>query len=231
MGRGKKLEEIEIAPYTFDPHQFLQSIDDLTSNSKPKSSPSNKPLENPSSGAHSPARQNSNSSAPRNPSEPALDPEPAAAGHGNFDAFQQKAARSVQPSRAAVQKSFHESAAKGANSSRSENEYRSFAKEFDSEFGDHEREIAGLSKQLVSRIKKLQVLERELNSPNADVGMLRSRLAHDIESVEDELGEANHSIIVLMNERKNIKERFCTIRVKLNELTNYNKACQEKMRR
>jgi hypothetical protein len=227
--RSKKQEEAEIAPYTFDPRQFLESLDKPTPPPIPKPTPTNKPLlpeflEKPPSEKQSPARQNVNSLVSKNPKELSIGAEPLP-NRSNVDVFQYKSARNVD--RLPIIKNPPE---ESLGDSRTESEYRGYAREFDSEFGDHQREIAALSKQLVTRIKKLQVLERELNSPSVDISSLRGRLARDIESIEDELGEANHNIIVLMNERKNIKERFCTIRVKYNELNTYNKAYQEKMR-
>lgn len=227
--RPRRQGEPEIAPYTFDPRQFLESLDKPAPTPTPKSIPANKPLEKESIEKSSPAKQNANSMVSRHPKETPIAVEPVP-NHPipNADIFQYKSARNAENNRAVGLRSSPE---ESLGDSRAENEYRTYAREFDSEFGDHEREIAALSKQLVARIKKLQVFERELNNPNLEVAPLRNKLARDIESIEDELGEANHNIIVLMNERKNIKERFCTIRVKYNEMNNYNRACQEKMRR
>jgi len=222
--RSKRQEEVEIAPYTFDPRQFLESLDKSIPIPNSKSISTNKPVEKPPSEKQSPSIQNVNPLISKTPKELAIGAE-SLSNRPNVDIFQYKGARNID--RSPVIKSPPE---ESLGDPRSEMEYRNYAREFDNEFGDHQREIAALSKQLVTRIKKMQILERELNNPSVDMVSLRSRLVRDIESIGDELGEANHNIIVLMNERKNIKERFCTIRVKYNELNNYNKACQEKMR-
>jgi len=222
--RSKRQEEVEIAPYTFDPRQFLESLDKSIPAPSSKSISTNKPVEKPPSEKQSPSIQNVNSLISKTPKELAIGAE-SLSNRPNVDIFQYKAARNID--RPPVIKSPPE---ESLGDSKSEIEYRNYAREFDSEFGDHQREIAALSKKLVIRIKNVQILERELNNPSVDMVSLRNKLIRDIESIEDELGEANHNIIVLMNERKNIKERFCTIRVKYNELNNYNKACQEKMR-
>lgn len=239
--RTNKEEDAKIVPYTFNPREFLETINNPT----PPPAPKPKPIERTSPEVPSPKKPDNNFLIPRNhkesPKKSPIENESTIPSRTipNSDVFLYKSGRDSNRSKGTdkmvnqknpqyeppnrPEENFAEP--------RAENEYKSFAKEFDSEFGDHQKEIAALSKQLVTRIKKLQMLERELNSPNVDMGILRTRLSRDLESIEDELGEANHNIVVLMNERKNIKERFCTIRVKYNELKNGNKNFQEGIRK
>lgn len=231
QGSRSSRRQEEITPYTFDPRRFLESLDNPKPNPSLKPSPPNKHVEKEAGESILGPRQSAKALASRTSREGALGAEPAVPSRPipNPDVYSVRGA--VEHARDPAHCELSSRPEESYGDSRAESEYRGFAREFDGEFGSHQQEVAALSKQLVARIRKLQALERELNSPSTEMSSLRSRLIREVESVEDELGEANHNIIVLMNERKNIKERFCTIRVKHNELKGYTKALQEKMRR
>lgn len=113
---------------------------------------------------------------------------------------------------------------------KSENEFRAIAKEFDNEFGDRQRDIPEVSRQLISRIKRLQTLNRDISSPNVDMGLLKTRLIHELETTQSDLNEANNKITLLMNDRGSIKDKYCYLKLRNKELKNFSKVFQDNIR-
>jgi len=113
---------------------------------------------------------------------------------------------------------------------KSENEYRAIAKEFDSEFGDRQRDVAEMSRQLMSRIKKLQMMAKDISAPNSDMSLLRTRLLHELATTQSDLNDANNNVILLMNDRVNIKNKYCYLKMRNKELKNFVKVFQENIR-
>ena len=59
---------------------------------------------------------------------------------------------------------------------------------------------------------------------------MKNRIFNELKDAQEGLTDANNNIIVLMNERANIRERFCTVKARNRELKNYNKIFQENIR-
>jgi len=113
---------------------------------------------------------------------------------------------------------------------KSENEYRAIAKEFDNEFGDRQRDVAEMSRQLMSRIKRLQMIARDISVPNPDMSLLRTRLLHELGTTQNDLNDANNNVILLMNDRVKIKNKYCHLKMRNKELKKYIKVFQENIR-
>lgn len=113
---------------------------------------------------------------------------------------------------------------------KSENDYRAFGKEFDNEFGDRQRDIPDILRQLTSRIKRLQMLGRDLSAPNVDMMLLKTRLAHELETTQSDLNDANSSITLLMNDRAKIKDTYCHLKLRNKEMKNFTKGIEENIR-
>lgn len=113
---------------------------------------------------------------------------------------------------------------------KSENDYRAIAKEFDNEFGERQRSIADVSRQLVTRIKRLQTLGRDLSAPNADMSLLRTRLFHELETTQSDLNDANNGFALLLKDRDSIKDKYCYLKLRNKELKNFTKVFQENIR-
>eukprot|EP00826_Nyctotherus_ovalis_P009022 TRINITY_DN12353_c0_g1_i7.p1 TRINITY_DN12353_c0_g1~~TRINITY_DN12353_c0_g1_i7.p1 ORF type:complete len:153 (+),score=67.03 TRINITY_DN12353_c0_g1_i7:89-547(+) len=113
---------------------------------------------------------------------------------------------------------------------KSENEYRAIAKEFDNEFGERQRSITDVSRQLVTRMKRLQTLGRDLSAPNADMSLLRSRLFHELETTQSDLNDANNGFALLLKDRDSIKDKYCYLKLRNKELKNFTKVFQENIR-
>ena len=111
-----------------------------------------------------------------------------------------------------------------------EEDVRELVREFDNEFGDHRSEIEKLLQKLESRVKSIQSLSRDMNNPNTKLDYMKNRIFNELKDAQEGLTDANNNIIVLMNERANIRERFCTVKARNRELKNYNKIFQENIR-
>jgi len=113
---------------------------------------------------------------------------------------------------------------------KSENEYREFVKEFNNEFGDRQRDVPEVLRQLGSRIKRLQNLGRDFSVPNADMLLLKTRLLHEIEATQSDLSDANNTITLLMNDRASIKDKYCHLKLRNKEMKNFTKKIEENVR-
>lgn len=113
---------------------------------------------------------------------------------------------------------------------KSENDYRAFGKEFDNEFGDRQRDIPDVLRQLTSRIKRLQMLGRDLSAPNADMMLFKTRLTHELETTQSDLNDANNSITLLMNDRAKIKDTYCQLKLRNKEMKTFAKGIEENIR-
>eukprot|EP00826_Nyctotherus_ovalis_P055307 TRINITY_DN7334_c0_g1_i1.p1 TRINITY_DN7334_c0_g1~~TRINITY_DN7334_c0_g1_i1.p1 ORF type:complete len:278 (+),score=87.59 TRINITY_DN7334_c0_g1_i1:1237-2070(+) len=113
---------------------------------------------------------------------------------------------------------------------KSENDYRAFAKEFDNEFGDRQRDSGEVQRQLGSRVKRLQMLARDFSAPNADLGLLRTRLLHELETTQSDLNDASNAITLLMNDRMNIKDKYCHLKLRNKQSKSFEKVFEENIR-
>ena len=230
----RKKEEYKIEAYTFDPRSLIESL------SKPKSSHGSKPKH------HEKARDKYGAPPKRDP-EPAVETIPkipkenimqseipmSAKSSSKKDMYSYK--KQLTPEYGQIkEKSNYQVSSKednvGYSNIKGESDYKSFMIEFDNEFGDHRKEVAVLSKQLVSRLKILQMMDRDLNTPNINMDILKGKLSREIGNIQDDVGEANRTIILLMNIITNIKSQFCRLKVTNEELKNYNKTFQDTIR-
>ena len=116
------------------------------------------------------------------------------------------------------------------SSFQAENDYKTFIREFDSEFKDQQREVNTISRELLSQLKRLQIIYSDLNNPCTDIGLLRTKLSRELESIQDNINQANKKLSILMNERSNIKDKFCRLRVKNKELKSETKVLEDNIR-
>lgn len=106
-------------------------------------------------------------------------------------------------------------------------EYNVFAKEFEKEFGNDQKELERIHNELATRTKKLENFTKELENSDTDMILFRSRLMREIEDIRNDLIEAYNHIIVLMGDRLNMKEQFCIFKMKIKKLKGFVKTFQE----
>jgi len=114
---------------------------------------------------------------------------------------------------------------------KSENEYRESVKEFNNELGDRQRDVPEVLRQLGLRIKGLQDLGKDLSVPNADMLLLKKRLLHEIEATQSDLSDANNTIMLLMNDRASINDKYRRLKLRNKEMENSTKKIEENVRR
>ena len=110
-------------------------------------------------------------------------------------------------------------------------EYRKYVNKFDKDFGDDNKEINEVSELLSLRIKRLEEFLKDLSTKSIDMILYKNHLAREISDVCNDLKEANNNILVLMNDRSIIKDRFCLLRMKIKKLKDYNKSFEDDLRR
>jgi hypothetical protein len=113
------------------------------------------------------------------------------------------------------------------NECRRTDEYKGFAQEFEKEFTSDEKEMEQVSGDLVTRTKKLEGFRRELESADLDMILFRNRLLREIDDVQNDLKEAYNNILVLMEDRSNIKDQFCLFKMKIKKLKGFIKTFQD----
>lgn len=106
-------------------------------------------------------------------------------------------------------------------------DYNKFSKEFETEFGNDQREMDHIYSELVTRSKKLENLARELQEQDLDQLLYKNRLTREIESAGNDLKEAYNNILTLMQDRSKMKEQFCVFRMKIKKLKGFIKTFQE----
>lgn len=113
---------------------------------------------------------------------------------------------------------------------KSENDYRAFAKDFDSEFGDRQRDAGEVLRQLGTRTKRLQMLARDFSAPNADLALLRTRLLRELETTQSDVSDASNVVTLLVNDRMNIKDKYCHLKLRNKQSKSFEKAFEENIR-
>jgi len=113
------------------------------------------------------------------------------------------------------------------NECRRTDEYKGLAQEFEKEFLGDQKEMEQISRDLITRTKKLEDFQRELESADLDMILFRNRLMREIDDVQNDLKEAYNNILVLMKDRSNIKDQFCLFKIKIKKLKGFIKTFQD----
>lgn len=121
----------------------------------------------------------------------------------------------------------HDISALNLDECRRSEEYRGLAQEFEKEFAGDQREMEQVSKDLVTRTKKLEGFRKELQSADLDMILFRNRLMREIDDVENDMKEAYNNILVLMEDRASMKDQFCIFKMKIKKLKGFIKTFQD----
>ncbi len=256
VGIGVKKPEVEFKPYTFDPMSLrepapesnpdpaamsdpLEELGGLapttaTTQSRPElprlTADSQERAANWAAGPHSPYGRN----------EPKANPYTAGIGMGfgsgsgsgtvlysgaqSYSAAPAISSASLASGGAAMMMSDDPTVARGTQ------DYKEFAKEFEREFGKDkmsQKEIESMTKRVEVRYKSLQAFVQELERGDVDMLLYRNKLIRELSDVQNDLREANSNVLVLMNDRANMKDTFCLLQVKVKKLKSMNKTLQE----
>lgn len=110
---------------------------------------------------------------------------------------------------------------------RKTDDYKSFAKEFEKQFGNDQREMEQVTKDLNSRTAKLDNFIRELQGADLDMILYKNRLVREIQDVQNDLKEAYNNILVLMTDRSTMRDQFCIFKMKIKKLKGFVKTFQD----
>lgn len=108
--------------------------------------------------------------------------------------------------------------AKVPSSLKQGNDYKEFALEYEKQVESYQKESSRIAEQLKSRMERLEEFAEKFKDSGCDTLLLRNRLSHDIKSISNDLKEAYNHILVLMNERGNMKKQFCHLNAKVRDL-------------
>jgi hypothetical protein len=109
---------------------------------------------------------------------------------------------------------------------RKTDEYKTFAKEFEKQYGNYQREMERVTNDLNTRSTKLDNFIRELQGANLDMILYRNRLVREIQDVQNDLKEAYNNILVLMSDRSTMRDQFCIFKMKIKKLKGFVKTFQ-----
>lgn len=104
---------------------------------------------------------------------------------------------------------------------RKTDDYKGFAQEFEKQFGNDQREMEQVTKDLNSRTGKLDNFIKELQGADLDMILYRNRLVREIQDVQNDLREAYNNILVLMNDRSTMRDQFCIFKMKIKKLKGF----------
>eukprot|EP00826_Nyctotherus_ovalis_P059191 TRINITY_DN820_c0_g5_i2.p2 TRINITY_DN820_c0_g5~~TRINITY_DN820_c0_g5_i2.p2 ORF type:complete len:242 (+),score=101.57 TRINITY_DN820_c0_g5_i2:113-838(+) len=110
---------------------------------------------------------------------------------------------------------------------RKTDDYKGFAKEFEKQFGNDQREIEQVTKDLNTRTAKLDNFIKDLQNADIDMILYRSRLMREIQDVQNDLKEAYNNILVLMTDRSTMRDQFCIFKMKIKKLKGFVKTFQD----
>lgn len=110
---------------------------------------------------------------------------------------------------------------------RKTDEYKAFAKEFEKQYGNDQREMERVTKDLNNRSAKLDNFMRELQGADLDMILYRNRLVRELQDVQNDLKEASNNILVLMTDRSTMRDQFCIFKMKIKKLKGFVKTYQE----
>ena len=110
---------------------------------------------------------------------------------------------------------------------RNTDEYKGFAQEFEKQFGNDQKEMEQVTKDLNSRTTKLDNFLKELQGADLDMILYRNRLVREIQDVQNDLREAYNNIFVLMNDRSTMRDQFCIFKMKIKKLKGFVKTFQD----
>eukprot|EP00826_Nyctotherus_ovalis_P056033 TRINITY_DN74_c0_g3_i1.p1 TRINITY_DN74_c0_g3~~TRINITY_DN74_c0_g3_i1.p1 ORF type:complete len:247 (+),score=89.03 TRINITY_DN74_c0_g3_i1:236-976(+) len=205
--KPRAVDNIEVVPYTFDPQSVLKATQNpATSNDFEYTSYAQK-----------------STNAGYSPSEPAF-ASSREFSYGKIKAMDPYASRL---SDSLFRKQSDVTTLGNLDECRRTEEYKGFAQDFEKEFASDQREIEQVSKDMVARTKKLQTFGKELESPDLDMILYRSRLIREVAGVENDLHEAYNNIIVLMEDRSKMKDQFCLFKMKVKKLKGFIKTFQD----
>lgn len=106
-------------------------------------------------------------------------------------------------------------------------DYKNFANEFENEFKANQQEIDRLSQELFEEDRKLSAFMEELESADLDMVLFRNNLVREVAAVQNSLREANSNIVLLMNDRAQMKDQFCFLQIKVKKLKACSRTFQE----
>lgn len=110
---------------------------------------------------------------------------------------------------------------------RKTDDYKNFAKEFEKQFGNDQREMEQVTKDLNLRTAKLDNFIKELQGADLDMILYKNRLVREIQDVQNDLKEAYNNILVLMNDRSTMRDQFCIFKMKIKKLKGFVKTFQD----
>ena len=87
--------------------------------------------------------------------------------------------------------------------------YAKAVRKFDGKYGERAREANAISRQIQSRIKRMETLYNELKNPNTNMDFLKNKLIHELEDVKTDLTTANTSITHYISDRAGMKDQYC----------------------
>jgi len=110
---------------------------------------------------------------------------------------------------------------------RKTDDYKGFAKEFEKQFGNDQKEMEQVTKDLNLRTAKLDNFIKDLQNADLDMILYRNRLVREIQDVQNDLKEAYNNILVLMTDRSTMRDQFCIFKMKVKKLKGFVKTFQD----
>eukprot|EP00826_Nyctotherus_ovalis_P059189 TRINITY_DN820_c0_g4_i2.p1 TRINITY_DN820_c0_g4~~TRINITY_DN820_c0_g4_i2.p1 ORF type:complete len:246 (+),score=87.18 TRINITY_DN820_c0_g4_i2:166-903(+) len=126
-----------------------------------------------------------------------------------------------------VDMSFLTTLGENINECRKTDEFKGFAKEFEKQFENNQREMEQVTKDLNTRTAKLDNFIRDLQNADLDMILFRNRLVREIQDVQNDLKEAFNNILMLMADRSAMRDQFCIFKMKIKKLKGFVKTFQD----
>lgn len=108
-------------------------------------------------------------------------------------------------------------------------EYKKFLKIFDKNTATAQEALMKLTDRLISCLKKLETITNQLNNNHFDPSLFRKHLQTEIGSVKNEIKDANNDSIIISEERKSLRDKYCVLQTANEFLKNSKKVKQDEV--
>ena len=108
--------------------------------------------------------------------------------------------------------------------------YKKYGRKFDLKFGEKRMEISMLSKEFVDKSKRFSIFATELRNGNTNVNSFKKRVIIELEGIKSYMNEASNCIMSFINSKDEIKDYFCSLKVKKKNLKNNKIQLQDEIR-
>eukprot|EP00826_Nyctotherus_ovalis_P034809 TRINITY_DN2929_c0_g1_i1.p2 TRINITY_DN2929_c0_g1~~TRINITY_DN2929_c0_g1_i1.p2 ORF type:complete len:254 (-),score=51.70 TRINITY_DN2929_c0_g1_i1:1187-1948(-) len=108
-------------------------------------------------------------------------------------------------------------------------EYKRFLRLFDKDSEASQLALRRLSDRMAICAKRLETVAKELDAGHLDLSLLRKHLQSEVGSAKNDIKEANNEILVLSEERKSLRDKYCVLQARNEFLKNPKKPLQNEL--